>query len=83
VGQDDAASSGAGGGIWKPPENRLLAALPMRQPCLAAAIQGHEVGRSVLDDDKVASSFFLCVRIFCRVAAATKSPAQPSGFVPG
>jgi hypothetical protein len=30
VGQDDEASSGAGGGIWKPPENRLLAALPMR-----------------------------------------------------
>jgi hypothetical protein len=35
------------------------------------------------DDDEVASFFFLTVRIFCRAAAETKLPAQPSGFVPG
>jgi hypothetical protein len=28
------------------------------------------------------SLFFLCERIFCSVAAATKPPAQPSGLVP-
>jgi hypothetical protein len=50
----------------------------------AAAIQGHGVGRAVLDDDDMIASFlFLCVRIFCRVTAASKSPAQPSGLVPG
>jgi hypothetical protein len=49
----------------------------------AAAIQGHGVGRAVLnDDDEIANSFFLCARIFCSVAVATKSPAQPSVFIP-
>jgi hypothetical protein len=37
----------------------------------------------VLDDDVIVSFLFLCERIFYRVAAASKSPAQPSGFVPG
>jgi hypothetical protein len=38
----------------------------------------------VLDDNDVIASFlFLCERIFCRVTAASKSLAQPSGFVPG
>jgi hypothetical protein len=38
----------------------------------------------MLDDgDEVAGLFFLCERIFCSVAAATKPPAQPSGFIPG
>jgi hypothetical protein len=42
------------------------------------------VDHAVLDDDdEVASFFFLTVRIFCRAAAATKLPVQPSGFVPG
>jgi hypothetical protein len=32
----------------------------------------------------VGTSFvFLYERIFCRIWAATKSPAKPSGFVPG
>jgi hypothetical protein len=30
-----------------------------------------------------ASFFVLYVRIFCRISAATRSPAKPSGFVPG
>jgi hypothetical protein len=40
------------------------------------AIHGHRVGHAVLDDGgEVASLFFLCERIFCSVAAATKPPA--------
>jgi hypothetical protein len=35
------------------------------------------------DNDMIASFLFLCGRIFCRVTAASKSPAQPSGLVPG
>jgi hypothetical protein len=49
----------------------------------AVAIQGLRVCHAALDDDEVASSFLLCARIFSRVAAATKPPAQPSGCVPG
>jgi hypothetical protein len=39
-------------------------------------------GRSVLDA-KFCASVFLYVRIFSSDRAAVKSPAQPSGFVPG
>jgi hypothetical protein len=63
-----------GRGFWKPLEIRLL----------AAATHGHRVGHAALDDDgEVASSYFLFVRIFCSIAVASMSPAQPSGFVPG
>jgi hypothetical protein len=56
--------------------------IPLRR-LLAAANHGHRVGHAALDDDdEVASSFFLCERIFCSVAVASKSPAQPTGFVP-
>jgi hypothetical protein len=84
VGQKGAVATGADGGVCKPPEFRLLAASSLRRTLLAVAIQGHRVGHAVLDDnDEVASTFLLCARIFSRAAAATKPPAQPSGFVPG
>jgi hypothetical protein len=64
-----------GGGFWKSLEIRLLAAVPLRR-LLAAATHGHRVGHTALDDDdEVASSFFLFVRIFCSVAVASMSPA--------
>jgi hypothetical protein len=62
--------NGHGGGLgrrnvlwcwWRDLEaSRDLAscALPMRQPHPAAAIQGHKVGRAVLDDDEIARSYF-------------------------
>jgi hypothetical protein len=62
--------NGHGGGLgrrsvlwcwWRDLEaSRDLAscALPMRQPRPAAAIQGHKVGRAVLDDDEIARSYF-------------------------
>jgi hypothetical protein len=84
VGRDGATPAGVGGGVSKPPEIRLHAAISLRRPLPAAASHGHRVGHAALDDDiKVASLFFLCVRIFCGVAAASKPPAQPIGFVPG
>jgi hypothetical protein len=77
-------ATGAVGGVWKPPEIRLLAASSMWQTLLAVAIQGHRVGHAALDDDdEVSSIFLLRARIFSRAAAATKPPAQPSGCVPG
>jgi hypothetical protein len=50
VGQDDAASAGAGGEIWKPLEIWLLAVLPLRRPRPATAIHGQKVDSAVLDD---------------------------------
>jgi hypothetical protein len=83
-GQGDAASVRVGGGVWKPQEIQLLTAISLRRPLPTAANHGHRVGLAALDDDvEVASLFFLCERIFCSVAAATKPPAQPSGLVPG
>jgi hypothetical protein len=74
---------GGGGGFRKPLEIRLLEAIPLRRLLPAAATHGHRVGHAALDDDnEVASSFFLHERIFRSVAVASKSPAQPSGFVP-
>jgi hypothetical protein len=81
-GMDESVAVGAGGGLWEPREILLIAALTLR-PCLAIAIQGQNVGRAVLDDEMFASFFFLCERIFGTVYAATRSPGQPSGFVPG
>jgi hypothetical protein len=79
-----AASTKVGGEFWKALEIWLHATIPRRRLLPAAATQGHRVGHTVLDDDdEVASSFFLCERIFCSVTAASKSPAQPSGLVPG
>jgi hypothetical protein len=49
---------------------------------VAAAIHGQKDGHAVLDASFCASPF-LCVRIFGSVSAASKPPAQPSGFVPG
>jgi hypothetical protein len=79
-----AASVGVGGGVWKPLEIWLLAAISLRRPLPTAANHGHRVGFTALDNDvEVASLFFLYERIFCSVAAATKPLAQPSGLVPG
>jgi hypothetical protein len=83
VGHDDAASTGVGGGIWKPLEIHLFVALPLPRPHPATTILCHKVGRAVFDDDEFTNFYFLCKRIFYRVAAATRSPAQPSGFVLG
>jgi hypothetical protein len=61
----------------------LLAALPLRWREAAVAICGHKVGRAVLNAMVGASFFVLCERIFCSNSAASRSPAKPSGFVPG
>jgi hypothetical protein len=44
VGKGESADAGAGGGLWEPLEIRLMAALTLRRPCHAAAIQGQKVG---------------------------------------
>jgi hypothetical protein len=76
VGEDGAASARVGGGVWKPSEIRLLAAISLRRPLPAAANHGHRVGHAALDNDnEVAGLFFLCERIFCSVATATP-PSQ-------
>jgi hypothetical protein len=56
--------------------------LPPIRPLAADAIRGHKDGHAVLADASCAS-LFLCSRIFCSSRTASKSPAQPSGFVPG
>jgi hypothetical protein len=74
--------AGRGRGLRELPEIRLSAASSPRRRLVAAAIQGQKDGHAVLDASFCASSF-LCVRIFGSVSAASKTPAQPSGFVPG
>jgi hypothetical protein len=82
VGKGESAAIGAGGGLWETLKIRLTAALTLRRPCHAAAIQGQKVGRAVLNDELSASFSFLYVRIFASVSAARNSPTQPSVSVP-
>jgi hypothetical protein len=76
-------AAGLGGGSLELLEIWLPAALPLRWRAAAVAICGHKVGRAALDAMVGASFFVLCVRIFGRISAASRSPAKPSGFVPG
>jgi hypothetical protein len=61
---------------------RLSAVSSLHRQRHAAAIPGQMGGRAVLGA-KFCASIFLYVRIFSSDGAAVKSPAQPSGFVPG
>jgi hypothetical protein len=53
---------------------RLSAVFSMRRQQTATAIQGHKGGGVALNA-KMSASFFLCVRIFGSVKAASKSLA--------
>jgi hypothetical protein len=66
---------------WRP--NTVYKNRRARRHQAAVAICGHKVGRAALDAMVGASFFVLCVRIFCSSSAASRSPAKPSGFVPG
>jgi hypothetical protein len=72
-----------GGGSLELLEIWLPAALPLRWRAASVAICGHKVGRVALDAMVGASFFVLCMRIFCSNSAASRSPAKPSGFIPG
>jgi hypothetical protein len=78
VKKSNLVAAGLGGGPLELLEVRLPAVLHLRRRCAVVAIFGQRNGCAALIAMVGASFVFLY-----RVSATTRSPAKPSGFVPG